>query len=466
MFFDGERRNVALREIIDVEGRRTPDHTVAQRTFRFAFLLITPEGEQPSAEQLAQLDAYREQFAPYFYRVTGQNATADTSLARAVHTSAFPAVGVLTGGSASLTVSVEQAASAPLTFTLRSKSGVFRGPQSVVIPAGASSVKFNIAGVSEGVDDLIIEPADPGYQTVTSRIQVLPVAKLKLAILSESSPVQVKATDNNDLPYPGIIIQAKTVGGGSLDRPSFPTSEDGVAEFTWVQSTENASQLQASIASGPSVTINAAARPAFSPASVLNAASLTAGIVPGGIASVFGANMGGTNARVFLNGRPATVLFANAGQVNFVVPADVPTGTAQLAVQVGNVTSTAASIAVLPVQPGIFFDSATGFGAISVAGTGQLTLDRPAQAGDSLEIYATGLGSVRGIAGGLYETVARPEVTIGSVPTELLYSGMAPGFTGLYQVNVRVPAGLAPGDHSLILRAAGAASNQVKIGLQ
>jgi len=224
--------------------------------------------------------------------------------------------------------------------------------------------------------------------------------------------------------------------------------------------------LQASIASGPSVTINAAARPAFSPASVLNAASLSAGIVPGGIASVFGANMGGTNAHVFLNGRPATVLFANAGQVNFVVPADVPTGTAQIAVQVGNVTSTPASIAVLPVQPGIFFDSATGFGAISVAGTGQLTLDRPAQAGDSLEIYATGLGTVRGVAGGLYETVARPEVTIGGVPTELLYSGMAPGFTGLYQVNVRVPAGLAPGDHPLILRAAGAASNQVKIGLQ
>ena len=199
------------------------------------------------------------------------------------------------------------------------------------------------------------------------------------------------------------------------------------------------------------MTISAAARPAFLPASVLNAASFVAGVVPGGIASVFGSNLGGTNARVFVNGRSTTVLFANDGQVNFLVPSDVPTGTAQLAIQAGNAASAVVPVPVLDVQPGLFFDSASGFGAVTVAGTGQLTAVQPAKPGTICRSLRNGARQRTNRLGGLFETLVRPEVTIAGQPAQVVFSGLAPGYLGLYQLNVRVPDSAANGLQPLVV---------------
>jgi hypothetical protein len=50
--FNGQRRDIDVSEIIAAEGRRSPDHTVAQRTFRMAVVLVVREGTEPTADEL------------------------------------------------------------------------------------------------------------------------------------------------------------------------------------------------------------------------------------------------------------------------------------------------------------------------------------------------------------------------------------------------------------------------------
>jgi uncharacterized protein (TIGR03437 family) len=92
---------------------------------------------------------------------------------------------------------------------------------------------------------------------------------------------------------------------------------------------------------------------------------------------------------------------------------------------------------------------------------------QPASAGDVLQLYCTGLGKV--VASGsppgpalvtgkaapangsvLYRSAVAPQVSIGGVPATVLFSGIAPGFAGLYQIDVVVPAGVAPGDDVVV----------------
>jgi len=71
---------------------------------------------------------------------------------------------------------------------------------------------------------------------------------------------------------------------------------------------------------------------------------------------------------------------------------------------------------------------------------------RPAKPGEFLSIYCTGLGDVNNqpVLGSaspsnpLASTLATPVVTIGGQTAQVLFSGLAPGFVGLYQVNVKV----------------------------
>lgn len=57
-------------------------------------------------------------------------------------------------------------------------------------------------------------------------------------------------------------------------------------------------------------------------------------------------------------------------------------------------------------------------------------------------------------------------VTIGGVAAPVTFSGLAPGFSGLYQVNVTVPQNALTGVQPVVIMAGGVASNASRLPVE
>lgn len=222
---------------------------------------------------------------------------------------------------------------------------------------------------------------------------------------------------------------------------------------------------------------------------VVNGASFVNGaLVPGEIATAFGTNLtfssginlAGSlplatnllNVQVMVNGTAAPIFAVDnvngQQQINFQVPYEIA-GLSSATVQVidngaaGNIVT----IPVLSAQPGIFTYTVanTTYGAILHASYALANTSSPATAGETVLIYCTGLGVVSpqpddgAAAAGSSETSAAPTVTIGGVSASIAYSGLAPGYVGLYQINAVVPSGLTSGNQPVIITANGTPSS-------
>jgi uncharacterized protein (TIGR03437 family) len=178
--------------------------------------------------------------------------------------------------------------------------------------------------------------------------------------------------------------------------------------------------------------------------------------------TIYGVNLAGgqpNGVQVLLNGAALPLLYVSDTQINFYVPQSAMEGSATLTVVSPSGVRATTTVNVVPVEPGIFP------GGVLHAGSGVSALTSPVHAGDYIEIYCTGLGPTQTM-GSLQETVIAPIVFIGATPVEPVYSGLAPGSVGLYQVNVQVPAGIAPGVEPLLMSVDLAHSNQVNIAVQ
>ncbi len=449
--FNGDRRDISVNDLIAVDGRRTPDHTVEQRRYRIAFVLIVPPGGSARADDLALLERYRAELETAWPRYTGGRGAIDASLRRAVRLSIEPAAGVLSGASAVVEASIQQPASAPLTIQLTPQNGLVEGPVSVTIPAGARSASATFRTLAPGVETFHAASAsDPAYGATEARLQINTPANLSLQILSGNRqvaangqalplPVVVRLTDANDLPYPNVRIVAS--GGGATPGAAV-TGPDGRATFQWAPAPEPPNVLRFSIdgAATPLAEAIALGRPVFAASAVVNAASFQAGITPGGIASIFGANL--AQPRVTVDGSPAQVFFSTDQQINFAVPALLQAAaTAAVTVETA-LGSGSAAVPLRAVQPGIFFDFGSGRAA---------AIDR----GERIfELYGTGFGTTSAVT-----------AAVGGRPAQVLFHGLAPGFVGLYQTNIRVDAAVPAGDQPVSLTAAGVSSNEVKLAI-
>jgi uncharacterized protein (TIGR03437 family) len=451
--FNGVRRNISVADVIQAEGRRTPDDTVAQRRFRFAFILVVAAGTQPSAADLAKLDAYRQQFQAFYTQAASNNAIADATLKRSMKLSLYPSAGIVkgTGATASLTVATPPAAD--LTVQLATPDGNAKLPPSVKIPAGGASVTFPIAGVNSGVEEVQAIPGDPAYETAFARVQVADAAAAKLtAQLAPGGPVIVRLSDVNELPYAGAGIIAVPSEGGSVIPSEAFTDAQGQASFRWNQEPGAVNRLQLSLDGVPAVTATVSSGTAVpSITAVVNAASLAPGIAPGSLAAILGSNL--TGVTLLLNGAALPALPAAPGQIDFDLPPDTPPGPATFTAIAPSGEQSTATVIILPLAPGIFD------GGVRRAGGGII------HAGDYIEIYCTGLGPVQA-AGSLQVTQLIPTVFVGAVPLQPVFSGLAPGYAGIYQLDVQIPSNTPSGLQTLLLSVDNAHSNSVTITVQ
>jgi uncharacterized protein (TIGR03437 family) len=456
--FTGNRLNISVNDVIQAMGRRTPDHTVAQHRFRFGFVLVVAQGSPDStiASSVQQVETYRQQFVDAYSRFSANLASAETTLNRSLRLSLFPAAGVVVGGSATATVALQAPVQADLAVRLAAPGGFVQVPAQVAIAAGAKSVSFTVSGLKAGVEELLATPADSNHETAFARVQVAAASQLTLrkAVNNPlSGNVSVQLTDANGLPYPGARIVAAATSG-SVTPASATTDAAGISGFQWSPDGGAASQLKLSVEAAPTVavTFNAGSGvPVIS--AIVNAASFAAGVAPGSLATLFGVNLSG--ASVLLNGVDVRPFYARDTQVNFYIPAETPTGANVVTVTAPSGLQVSAAVDVVGVQPGIFS------GAVLHSGTSVNAITTPVRAGEFIEIYCTGLGATRSDG----RTAAIPTVYIGATALSPSYSGLS-GFTGLYQVNVQIPAGLPSGTLPLVIASGNAYSNEIKIAVQ
>ncbi len=196
-------------------------------------------------------------------------------------------------------------------------------------------------------------------------------------------------------------------------------------------------------------------------------------IAPGSLVSIFGVNLAqGANyatlplpillgsTSVTIGGLNAPLLYSGSGQINLQAPFALPPDTRQqVMVTVRNADGTQSVSKPEPVsiaqgKPGIFTLNQNGAGQGAVfKGATVADSNSPAQAGDVVTVYCTGLGATQPAvpdgaptpAGALYNAVLTPTAMVGGVPAQVQFAGLTSGFVGLYQVNLAIPAGVSPG---------------------
>lgn len=205
--------------------------------------------------------------------------------------------------------------------------------------------------------------------------------------------------------------------------------------------------LLGSISPAPSVKVNG----------LLNSASSIAGpISPNSFATISGNALSpvtgtgqSSGVTVTVNGEQATLTLIGNTQINFLVPSDVQLGAALVVVTDNGIVSAPFSTTVVPATPGFFLiGTANGNNYIaaehadgSLIGPASLVKGATttgAKAGETIQLFGTGFGT----------TSQNPSVVIEGIPATVTFSGQI--LPGLYQINVTVPASLAPGDASVV----------------
>jgi uncharacterized protein (TIGR03437 family) len=314
--------------------------------------------------------------------------------------------------------------------------------------------------------------------------------------------VQVRAIDQYGVPIIGAPVQWSAVsGGGSIDSATsnMQTARYGAATGFLNVGPQPGPQIFHATVGGIAAEFDGYARPY--PAintgggGVVDAAAFQAnqGLAPGSYITIYGTNLADatqvfstdylpvslSDVSVSFDGGglslPGHLHFVSPGQINVQVPWEFE-GQPSVDVKVdvtGNVwfflQSSVVTVPLAPALPAFLMNSGTVADAVDpvncpppyIIGSGC-----PAVRGQPIQLYANGLGPVSnqpasGQPASLTayaQTTGAVTVTIGGQPAPVAFAGLAPGYVGLYQVNVTVPANIPTGNQPISISVGGKTS--------
>jgi minor extracellular serine protease Vpr len=321
-----------------------------------------------------------------------------------------------------------------------------------------------------------------------------PCENLNNSCVNDYGPIAVQVIDQYGAPVANFpVTWGVTVGSGviDLDNSDSVTNQNGIAGAAVYLGAAGAQEFAVDV-NGMILPFDGYARvpPSINASGVVDAASFTAAraVAPGSWISVFGVNMTDTtqgnngvngafadcgacnvvNQALPMGIDGAAFSFDNStqslpGRLNYVSPTQINlqvpwelTGTSAIVKVIVNYTYSAEyTLPLAAYSPGFFvIDTANDVAALDQ--NYQLVgASNPVARGSYVQLYMNGLGPVTNQPGdglaapsnpkALAQTMATPTITIGGQAAPGSFSGLAPGFVSLYQVNVQVPTGISAG---------------------
>jgi minor extracellular serine protease Vpr len=279
------------------------------------------------------------------------------------------------------------------------------------------------------------------------------------------------------------VSWAAPVGGGQVlsgaEYTSTSTDINGIAYATVVLGAVIGGQQFTATVAGLTIDFTGNARlvPAISTGGIIDGAAFTPGraVAPGSIISIFGTSLSDTSAGATqfplplgIGGvafsfdvpsagvsLPAHFHYVSPTQLNVQVPwelANYPSATVKVII---NYTySSTYTLNLATYSPGFFAYQSNGqsFASALDSTLAVVTATHPVSRGTTVALYLNGLGPVNNqpadgwpAPDATSTTLATPTITIGGQTANVSFSGLAPGYADLYQVNATVPAGIGTG---------------------
>jgi uncharacterized protein (TIGR03437 family) len=386
-----------------------------------------------------------------------------------------------TGATLAYTVSPTTAAPATQVAVTNSGSSISVQLTGSIPPAGRYEGVINVTGaaVPLHIPYMFVVPSNITYDVIPLEGTGFD-GPINEEIPAAYGPLALRVIDQFGTSVANAPVQwAEGTGGGRIIESDSATDGNGVAGALATLGPTVGSQSFSATVAGMTVPFTGNARnvPAISAGGIVDGAAFTPNraVAPGSIISIFGTNLSDVSAGATqfplplgIDGvafsfdvpsanvsLPARFHYVSPTQINVQVPwelANYPSATVKVII---NYTYSATYVLNLATySPGFFAYQVNGQSYASALDStlAVVTANHPVARGTTVALYFNGLGPVNNqpadgwpATDATSTTMANPTITIGGQPATVSFSGLAPGFADLYQVNATVPTNISAG---------------------